>query len=94
MKGVEEMLLKAELGNAEWKNKWEIEIGNYFFHIYVNKAFLALIIDIHAFFPKRSEVKLKNRMNDDDGNFFHHSSPWRITYSLLYRKLGFGLSSW
>ena len=37
-KGVEEMLLKAELGNAEWKNKWEIEIGNYFFHIYVNKV--------------------------------------------------------
>ena len=38
MKGVEEMLLKAELVNAEWKNEWEIEIGNYFFHIYVNKA--------------------------------------------------------
>ena len=93
MKGVEEMLLKAELVNAEWKNEWEIEIGNYFFTFMLirrNRYFLALIIDIHAFFPKRSEVKLKNRMNDDDGNFFHHSSPWRITYSLLYRKLGFG----
>ena len=57
MKGVEEMLLKAELVNAEWKNEWEIEIGNYFFTFMLirrNRYFLALIIDIHAFFPKRS----------------------------------------